>query len=58
MDMIFGEAEPEKIAQELAGGLILSSNPPKLIEILRIGGISDGPRELLQGHGTCFGCIG
>jgi len=58
MDMIFDEAKREKIAQELAGGLILPSNALKRIEMLRIGAISDGSQELLLGHGTCFGCIG
>ena len=55
MDMIFDEAKREKIAQELAGGLILPSNAPKRIEMLRIGAISDGSQELLLGHKTCFG---
>ncbi|MEA1945891.1 MAG: hypothetical protein U9N83_01155 [Thermodesulfobacteriota bacterium] len=31
MDMIASQAEREKIAQALAGGLILLSNAPKLI---------------------------
>ena len=42
MDMIASQAEREKIDQELAGGLILLSNAPKLIEMMRIGGIGDG----------------
>ena len=57
MDMIASQAEREKIAQELAGGLILLSNAPELIEVIRRVGSSDDPHELLQDHGTCFGCI-